>query len=86
MPAGISILWSLFAIIFIAFGISKRIGGLRGIGLALFVIVSGKVAFYDLKDMEIIYRIIALLVIGLTLLLGSFAYLKSNKLEEIAED
>ncbi|MDA3923831.1 MAG: DUF2339 domain-containing protein [Kiritimatiellae bacterium] len=79
--AGISILWSLFAICFIFFGISKRCGLLRALGLGLFVIVCGKVAFYDLRGMEIIYRIIALMVVGITLLLGSFAYLKSNKLE-----
>jgi len=81
MAAGISILWSIFAISFIAFGISRRIGLLRALGLALFVIVCGKITLYDLRGTEIIYRIIALLVIAITLLLGSFAYLKSNKLE-----
>jgi len=81
MPAGISILWSVFAICFIAVGISKGIGLLRALGLILFVIVCGKITLSDLRGTEIIYRIIALLVIGITLLLGSFAYLKSNKLE-----
>ncbi len=80
MPAGISILWSVFAISFIVFGISRRKGLLRALGLALFVIVCAKITLYDLRGTEIIYRIIALLVIGMTLLLGSFAYLKSNKL------
>jgi uncharacterized membrane protein len=86
MPAGISILWSVFAICFIAIGIHRGLGLLRALGLALFVIVCGKVTFYDLRGTEIIYRIIALLIIGITLLLGSFAYLKSNKLETTEKD
>lgn len=81
MPAGISVLWSVFAISFIVWGISHRSGVLRALGLALFVIVCGKVTLFDLRGTDIIYRVVALLIIGVTLLLGSFAYLKSSKLE-----
>ncbi|MFA7172882.1 MAG: DUF2339 domain-containing protein [Kiritimatiellia bacterium] len=81
MPAGVSVLWSVFAISFIVWGISRRSGLLRALGLALFVIVCGKITLFDLRGTEIIYRVIALLIIAVTLLLGSFAYLKSSKLE-----
>ncbi|MDD2597930.1 MAG: DUF2339 domain-containing protein [Kiritimatiellae bacterium] len=81
MPAGLSILWSVFAISFIVWGITRRSGVLRALGLALFVIVCGKITLFDLRGTEIIYRVIALLIIAVTLLLGSFAYLKSSKLE-----
>ncbi len=78
LPAGISILWALFAVTFIIIGINTRKWSLRAIGLLLFTIVCGKVVLADLQDLSIVYRIIALLVIGITLLLGSFAYLKSG--------
>jgi uncharacterized membrane protein len=78
LPAGISILWALFAVSFIICGISKNKGSLRATGLVLFAIVCGKVVILDLKDLSIIYRIVALLVIGAALLAGSFAYLKSG--------
>ncbi len=76
---GISVLWAIFAISFIIAGIWKNITPLRFLGLILFVIVAGKVFMLDLKDMDMIYRVIAFMVLGVTLLLGSFAYIKSNK-------
>ena len=81
LPAGISILWALFAVTFIIVGINRNKGSLRATGLVLFTIVCGKVVLSDLQDLSIIYRIIALLVIGITLLMGSFAYLKSGSAE-----
>ncbi len=78
LPAGISILWAVFAVSFIIFGISRGKGGLRAAGLLLFAVVCGKVVLSDLRELPIIFRIVALLVIGAALLLGSFAYLKSG--------
>lgn len=76
---GISVLWALFAISFISGGVWKNIKPLRFIGLILFVVVAGKVFLKDLADMAMIYRVIAFLVLGTTLLFGSFAYIHSNK-------
>lgn len=76
---GISVLWAIFAISFITAGIWKNVASLRFLGLILFVITAGKVFLIDLSDMDIIYRVIAFMVLGATLLLGSFAYIHSNK-------
>jgi len=76
---GISILWALFAMGFISGGIWKNVTPLRYLGLALFAVVAGKVFMVDLSGMEMIYRVIAFVVVGVILLLGAFAYLYSGK-------
>lgn len=76
---GISILWALFAIGFISGGIWKNVTALRYLGLGLFAVVAGKVFLVDLSGMEMIYRVIAFVAVGIILLLGAFAYLYSGK-------
>ena len=73
---GVSILWTLFALALILRGIWKNLRALRYIGLGLFTIVAGKVFFVDLSQLDQIYRIVAFLVLGILLLVGSFIYLK----------
>lgn len=76
---GISVLWTLFAFSFITGGIWKRIRTIRFVGLTLFAIVALKVFMVDLAHMPAIYRVIALMVIGVLLLLGAFVYLRASK-------
>lgn len=76
---GISVLWALFAVAFIACGIWRNLPPLRYAGLALFLVVAGKVFLVDLRDMEIIHRVIAFMIVGVALLLGSFAYIFAGK-------
>lgn len=71
---GISILWAIFAISFVVAGIWKELRPLRYAGLALFFVVCLKVMLVDLARMEILYRMFALLALGMALLGGSFAY------------
>lgn len=73
---GVSILWSLFALSLILRGIWKNVRSLRYIGLTLFAIVAAKVFFVDLDQLDQIYRIVAFLILGFLLLVGSFVYLK----------
>ncbi|MBS0204149.1 MAG: DUF2339 domain-containing protein [Planctomycetes bacterium] len=73
---GVSILWSVFALSLILRGIWRNLRVLRYIGLTLFLVVAGKVFFNDLARLDQLYRIIALLVLGILLLAGSFIYLK----------
>jgi uncharacterized membrane protein len=75
-PGGISILWSLFALGMILSGIWKQIRTLRLIGLGLFAVVAIKVFFVDLERLDPFYRIIALILLGILVLTGSFVYLK----------
>jgi uncharacterized membrane protein len=79
LEGGISVLWALFAIAFTVCGIWKNVKPLRFIGLGIFTVVAGKIIFYDLRDMEMIHRVIAFMVLGVTMLLGAFAYIFSNK-------
>ena len=76
---GISVLWTAFALALLAGGIGKSVRALRLAGLALFTVVVAKVLFVDLADMPTVYRVVALMVIGTLLLLGSFAYLRASK-------
>jgi uncharacterized membrane protein len=76
---GVSILWALFALAMILGGISRSERSLRYVGLALFTIVSLKVFFVDLSQLDPIWRIIAFVVLGLLLLAGSFVYLKHRE-------
>lgn len=75
----ISVLWALFAIAFLVIGIRRNGPVWRYSGLILFLIVTAKVFLFDLSELEIIYRVIAFLVIGVLLIAGSFAYIQANK-------
>lgn len=76
---GISVLWATFAIAFVSVGIWKTVRTLRYAGLILFAIVAGKIIFWDMEDMLVIYKVLAFMGVGITLLLGSFAYLYASK-------
>jgi hypothetical protein len=76
---GISVLWALFAITFIAAGIWKKILPLRYVGLFLVVFVVAKVFVVDLEKMPGIYKALALVVVGVFFLVGSFVYIRSSK-------
>lgn len=73
---GLSIFWSLFALSLLLTGISKNRTVLRGVGLSLMSIVIGKVFFVDLAGLEQLHRIVAFIVLGVIVLIGSFLYLK----------
>jgi hypothetical protein len=76
---GLSILWGIFAIAFITGGIWRNVTLLRYLGLILFAVVAGKIFLWDLRQMVMIYRVIAFLLIGIFLLLGSFAYIRCSR-------
>ena len=73
---GVSITWARFALAFLITGIRYRLTALRYCGLALFGIVAVKVFTSDLDSLDSFYRIVAFLILGVLLLLGSFLYLR----------
>ncbi len=73
---GFSILWGLYSLALIWFGIAKRRKMLRLIGIGLFSITFLKIYFYDLRDMGFIEKIMLFIPFGLILLLVSFLYQK----------
>lgn len=73
---GVSILWAIFALSLLLVGIARNQKAIRYVGLGLFTVVSIKVFFVDLKQLDPIWRIIAFVILGGLLLAGSFVYLK----------
>lgn len=75
----VSVAWALFAIAYLVIGLVRSSKSWRYSGLALFVVVVGKVFLIDLSEMLIVYRVIAFMILGVILMLGSFAYIKASK-------
>jgi len=75
----VSVAWALFAIAYLIIGLVRSSKSWRYSGLALFVVVVGKVFLIDLSEMLIVYRVIAFMILGVILMLGSFAYIKASK-------
>lgn len=76
---GISLLWAVFAFALVFAGLRNRTLPLRLAGLALFIVVLGKIGFSDLAHLEAIYRVIALIALGVVLLLASYLYIKNTR-------
>ncbi|MEM9015508.1 MAG: DUF2339 domain-containing protein, partial [Verrucomicrobiota bacterium] len=83
---GLSIFWSLFAFGLLLTGIAKGKAVMRGLGLILFAGVIVKVFVVDLAGLDQLYRIIAFIVLGVVILLGSFLYLRFRDRFEMEED
>lgn len=66
--------WSPEGIGLLALGFAARERTLRLSGLALLLICIGKVFFYDLRNLETLYRILSFIGLGATLLLASLIY------------
>ena len=60
-------------------GIHRSSAVLRGVGLALFVVVGFKVFLVDLASLDQFYRIIAFIILGVLVLSGAFLYLRFRK-------
>lgn len=72
----VSIWWALFAIALTAFGMWKSQRLVRAAGLVLFAVVTCKVFFRDLRELDAFYRIFAFVILGLVILSGSVLYLR----------
>lgn len=82
--ASLTVLWSLYAIVLLAFGIRGKNRLLRLMGIGLFGITIAKAFLYGFLAMQGIYRIIAFIILGALLLAASFAYNKyKEKIKEI---
>ncbi|GBD37379.1 hypothetical protein HRbin36_02510 [bacterium HR36] len=76
---GISLVWGIFALCLIAAGLLWDITGMRIVGLLLFAVVGGKVFLVDLKELELYYRFLALILIGIVALSGSYIYMRAQR-------
>jgi uncharacterized membrane protein len=70
----VSILWGLIGMgVFLAGLIGWR-QGVREAGLGLLALATGKVFLFDLSYLDVAYRVLSLIGLGLLLLVGAFAY------------
>jgi len=72
----LSVLWSAYAASLAAIGFIRRAAAIRWAALALFALTVIKVMLVDIAALQRLYRIIAFLVLGLLLLLVTWAYHK----------
>lgn len=70
----ISILWMVYAIILVAFGIFKKSKLARTTALALFGLVIAKIVLVDTADLDNFYRFITFISLGIILLISGFLY------------
>jgi len=70
----LSALWSLTGLAALILGLRSNTNSLRTAGLALLLLTVAKVFLYDLSTLTSIYRVISVIVLGLLLLAGAFAY------------
>ena len=52
---------------------------MRYLGLGMFALIAWKVFFSDLAKLDQLYRIVAFIVLGILVLVGSFIYLKCRQ-------
>jgi uncharacterized membrane protein len=70
----LSLVWLVYSILLIGYGIWRRALSLRIIAIAVFGIAILKIFIYDLSFLESLYRIFSFIGLGLILLSVSFLY------------
>ncbi|UCD74176.1 MAG: DUF2339 domain-containing protein [Phycisphaerales bacterium] len=76
VQTGLSVYWSLYAVMLITVGFLRRSAAVRYAGLALLAITVLKVLIIDMKDVEQIWRVISFTVSGLLMVGTSVLYAK----------
>jgi len=80
---GLSILWGVFSLFLVGYGIWKKKKHIRITAIALFAITLIKLFFYDLTNLKTVPKTIVFVSIGILLLVVSFMY---NKYKLIISD
>ncbi len=82
----VSMLWSVFALGMLLYGITRHAKEWRYVALGLFGVVAIKVFMIDLAELDSFYRIVAFIVLGIVILGGSALYLKNRESFETGLD
>jgi uncharacterized membrane protein len=77
--ATLSVLWAVYAFTAMAWGLWRKDTALRVGAIILFTVTVLKVLIVDLADLDALYRILSVLVLGATLLIASFLYARSRR-------
>ncbi len=70
----LTVAWGLQGVALLAIGLALAARGMRVSGLALLVLCVAKVFFYDLNELETIFKIFSFIILGSLLIGVSFAY------------
>ncbi|RZL31182.1 MAG: DUF2339 domain-containing protein, partial [Pedobacter sp.] len=64
----ISVLWAVFAVTLMYFGLKRNMKVIRQISIALFGLTLAKVFFFDIAEMSASYKFISFIILGLVLI------------------
>lgn len=70
----VSIAWAAYALLLVTVGLRASYAPWRYFAIGLFVLTIGKVFFYDLAQVDRVYRIVSTLGLGVLLLVASWLY------------
>ena len=76
----VSLVWAIYAVTMLAFGVIKSQKSLRYLALILFAITTLKVFIIDLEHLGEFWRIIAFIALGIIIFFGSFIYIRYQHL------
>ncbi len=86
VKVALPILWGLLAFVFLSIGIKNQWRNLRIIALALLGVTIVKLFVYDISNVSETGKIIAFILLGVVILVMSFAYQKIKKIVLKSED
>jgi uncharacterized membrane protein len=70
----LSITWAIYATVLIVAGLRKRYAPIRYFGIVLFAVTIAKVFGFDMAELDRIYRVSSIVVLGVLLLATSYVY------------
>jgi uncharacterized membrane protein len=70
----LSISWALYATGLIIVGLWRQFAPIRYLAMAVFAVTIVKVFFFDLAELEQIYRVVSVIGLGVMLLVTSYLY------------
>ena len=70
----LSIVWTIYSVVLLAFGILKKSKISRLLAMFIFGIVIFKVFLFDISNLSTLYKFISFLTLGVVLLLTGFLY------------
>lgn len=79
IQVGLSVFWSVTAIMLLSIGFMKMVSQLRYLAIAVFALTSVKVLLIDMANLDMIYRIVSFIVLGVLLLAASLLYQKLSE-------
>ena len=75
----ISLVWLIYSGIIITFGILKNKSYLKNVGIIISILTLFRIFFYDLRNVDAIYKLIIFIALGTIFMIISYLYNKNQK-------